>query len=105
MRSRSIKHRFLINRGDRSPEEQFFSLRCFIVFRVYCAAEEGPRWGVSQIFRNLETQTLLTHEQRLKLNYDGRPSPKEALKNRTPESVSGSFSWIYGEEERSAYFC
>ena len=50
--------------------------------------------GVSQIFRNLETQTLLNHEQRLKLNNDGRPCPKVTLKNRTLESVYGPFSWI-----------
>ena len=44
-RGRCIRFRFLINRDDKSPEEQFFSLHCFMVFRVNHTAKESPRWG------------------------------------------------------------
>ena len=43
LRSRCIRFRFLEKRDDRSPEEQLFSLRCFIVFRVNRATKESPR--------------------------------------------------------------
>ena len=76
----------------------------FAELEIIRAGEVGLRWGVSQIFRTSETQTILTRDKRLKFKNDGRPRLKVTLKNRTPESVNGSFSWICEKEKRNTYF-
>ena len=99
--SNCIRFGFLINRDERSAEGHHFVVCGVEIIR---ASEVGLRWGVSQIFRTFEMQTILTHDKSLKFKNDGRPRLKVTLKNRTPESVYGSFSWICGKEKRNTFF-
>ena len=57
------------------------------------------RWGVSQIFSLRSKQkNQLNHEQRLRLEKDGRPCPKIQYKGRASHSVYESIPWICGGE-------